>query len=321
MDNGADLKLEFEVTNIEKKEELIKDFLEKTCFDIVNETFAIPSGIVNISCDLVNNINNNGSVIHISPINGEPEFESSDELASIETEVEKRMLLNILVVGASIVLTKYILKIKKNDILKLDDTIYDEYKQLIWLNEYYLSQQKVRIDDNNHHQSGAVLVKLGNESKQTQIKSEGCCFPILLYETIKGLLELFISHGLPQNRKYADYIIDQSDLLEYEQNGMVIGPIVWNKIMLVMVDNNIDTVILPYFFQKISQMDAQELSNIIKEVMLNTRLGKQKIEDILLSIQDEIDYDDFEMRMASKRDERNMLNDNEYFSDDELLDI
>ena len=111
------------LTDIEKKEELIKDFLEKTCFDIVNETFAIPSGIVNISCDLVNNINNNGSVIHISPINGEPEFESSDELVSIETEVEKRMLLNILVVGASIVLTKYILKIKKNDILKLDDTI------------------------------------------------------------------------------------------------------------------------------------------------------------------------------------------------------
>lgn len=307
--------------NIIKKEEPIQEFLEKLCFDTVNEIFSIPEGVVNISCNLVKEIDNDSSFIHVSPKSGETEFESSDELLTIETEVEKRMLLNILIIGASIVLTKHIIKLKKEKIFKLDNTLYNTYRQLLWLNEYYLSQHIVNIDDRNHHQAGVVLVKLGNETKQTQIESKARCFSILLYETIKGVFELFISHGLPENRKYAEYIIDQADLLKYEQNAMVIGPIVWNKFMSVMSDNNADTAILPYFFQKISLLSVQELNNIVKEIILNTRLGRQKIEDILLSIQNEIDYDEFEMRMSSKRDERSILNDKEYFNDNELLEI
>jgi hypothetical protein len=61
------------------------------------------------------------------------------------------------------------------------------------------------------------------------------------------------------------------------------------------------------------------LKKIVSEVLLSTKMGKQYIEDLLLSIQDDIDYNDFEERMNSKRNNKNMLNDSEYLSDEELI--
>ena len=66
-------------------------------------------------------------------------------------------------------------------------------------------------------------------------------------------------------------------------------------------------------------MDSDSLTSMTQEILLKTKMGKQRIEDMLLSIQDEIDYDEFETRMNTKRDEKNILNDNEYMSVEELI--
>ncbi len=306
------------LTNIIKTEENIKEFLEKMCLDSINDMFAIPEGVVNVDCGLVNSIDNNGSFIHINP-SIDIEFDSISEAVDIDNEIEKRMLLNLIIIGASIVLTKHLLTIKKDEIINLDKTLYDNYRRLLWINEYNLSKNIPQITDDKHCQSGVVLVKLGNEKRQTNIESKAQCLPILLYETMKGLFELFISHGLPSDRQLSEYIIDQADLLKYESYAMVIGPILWNKIMSIMHTNNIDTNILPFFFKEISSLSYDNLKKIVSEVLLNTKMGKQYIEDLLLSIQDDIDYDDFEERMNTKRNNKNMLNDSEYLSDEELI--
>lgn len=306
------------LTNIIKTEENIKEFLEKMCLDSINDMFAIPEGVVNVDCSLVNSIDNNGSFIHINP-SIDIEFDSISEAVDIDNEIEKRMLLNLIIIGSSIVLTKHLLTIKKDEIINLDNTLYDNYRRLLWINEYNLSKNIPQITDDEHCQSGVVLVKLGNEKRQTNIESKAQCLPILLYETMKGLFELFISHGLPSDRQLSEYIIDQADLLKYESYAMVIGPILWNKIMSIMHTNNIDTNILPFFFKEISSLSYDNLKKIVSEVLLNTKMGKQYIEDLLLSIQDDIDYDDFEERMNTKRNNKNMLNDSEYLSDEELI--
>lgn len=306
------------LTNIIKTEENIKEFLEKMCFDSINNMFAIPEGVVNVDCSLVNSIDNNGSFIHINP-SIDIEFDSISEAVDIDNEIEKRILLNLIIIGASIVLTKHLLTIKKDEIINLDNTLYDNYRRLLWINEYNLSKNIPQITDDKHCQSGVVLVKLGNEKQQTNIESKAQCLPILLYETMKGLFELFISHGLPSDRQLSEYIIDQADLLKYESYAMVIGPILWNKIMSIMHTNNIDTNILPFFFKEISSLSYDNLKKIVSEVLLSTKMGKQYIEDLLLSIQDDIDYDDFEERMNTKRNNKNMLNDSEYLSDEELI--
>lgn len=307
------------MVDIIKKEEKIKEFLEKLCYDSLFEIFTIPEGIVDVECNLVNKIENDKSFIHITPSSPDVELETYTDAVDLDKEINKRKLLNLFIIGASIVLTRELLTIKKEEIKKLDSSIYDSYRRLLWVNEYNLSKKLPEITDDNHQQGGVVLVKLGNEKRQTQITSKGQCLPILIYEAMKGMFELFISHGLPTNREYAEYVIDQSDLLKYESVSLVIGPILWNNVMSIMTANNIDTNILPFFFQNLSLMDSDSLTSMTQEILLKTKKGKQQIEDMLLSIQDEIDYDEFETRMKTKRDEKNILNDNEYMSDEELI--
>lgn len=303
-----------------EREDKIKEFLEKLCFDSVTELFSCPDGLVNLSCSLVKQINNKNTTIHVSPIENDIEFANSNEIDITTSEIQKRKILNIIVVGASIVLTKHMIKEKKNEILKLDNFLYDCYRKLLWLNEYYMFQETVKVTDETPNQAGGVDVKLGSVNKQTIIDSKALCFPILLFETIKGFFELFISHGLPKDKKTAEYIINQADALEYQQYAIAIGPVLWNKFMSVLYNNGTDTSILPHFIHEISQLEVDDFNLFVKEIVLNTKLGKQKIEDLLLNITNSLGYDDFEERLKQKREEKNILNDSEYMSDDELLD-
>jgi hypothetical protein len=303
-----------------KKESKIKEFLEKLCYDSVIELFNCPEGVVKLSCDLVNKIDSSNISIHINPIEGMIEFDDSTELNEAEKEIEKRMFLNTLIIGASIVLTKTILKNKKHEINKLDSTLYNIYRKILWLNEYYMFHENVEVTDNTPNQGGGVDVKLGTDKKQTVINSKALCLPILMFETIKGFFELFISHGLPSDRNITEYILTQSDSLKYQQYSIVVGPVLWNKIMTVLYNDGTDTEMLPHLLTEISSIETDNFNDIMKEIVLSTTLGKKYIEDILFNINNKIDYDDFEKRINDKRNEKNLINDDEYMSEDELVD-
>lgn len=307
------------LSDIVKKEDVVKEFLEKLCFDSTVELFNCPEGIVNLTCSLVKNIDSGNTTLHINPIDDEFEFNDSFEYENAETEIQKRMLLNTIIIGASIVLTKKIIKDKKDEIKKYDSSLYDLYRKLLWLNEYNMFITNIEISDETPNQSGGVDVKLGTNKKQTIIESKALCFPILLYESIKGFFELFISHGLPNDRKSAEYILDQADALMFDKYSIAVGPIIWNKIMGIMCDNGVDTAILPQFMSNLSTIELHEFNDIIKEVVLSTKTGKNIIENMLMDIVNSNDYEDFENRLNTKRQEKNILNDSEYMSSEELL--
>lgn len=303
-----------------RKEKPLKEFLEKLCYDSVFELFECPDGLVNLTCSLVNKIDDTNVTIHINPTEDRIEFDDSTELDNTETEVQKRMLLNTLIIGASVVLTKTIIKEKKNEINKLDNSLYNLYRKILWLNEYHMFQEEVVVSDEKQNQAGGVDVKLGTNKKQTIIDSKALCFPVLLFETIKGFFELFISHGLPTDKNIAEYVIDQADSLKFQQYSIAIGPVLWNRVMTVMYNNNIDTAILPHFMVELSKMDLHTFNDVLKEVTLNTTLGKQLIKGLIDDINNNIEYEDFQERLDSKRREKNIINDNEYMSEEELLD-
>jgi hypothetical protein len=58
----------------------------------------------------------------------------------------------------------------------------------------------------------------------------------------------------------------------------------------------------------------------MKEITLNTKKGKNSISQLLQDITNNIEYDDFETRLNKKREELNLLNDDEFMGEDELLD-
>jgi hypothetical protein len=309
-------KIYREIQNIEKKN---IDILEKLCFDLINEYLNLPLDLITVTCEIVDTINSDNTILHITPKNGEIEYDSSFEYDEYEQEIFVRSLMNMLITGASNVITKHLLKKYKGEINNINPSLYGLYRNFIWLNEYYLTLENEEITDENHRQIGGVKVSL-NTDKQTLIKSNAKCLPVLIFETLKGIFELSISHGLPSDLKKAKYIIDQADLLKYEQYNIVMGTIIWNKIMSIISEKNIDNKLIPYFFTNISENTKDDISNILKEIILNTRKSEMLIIDEFNNIINDIDYEDFETRLAAKRSEKNIITDDEYMSEDELLD-
>lgn len=326
--NELDLENPVEVKNyiskllnqIIKKENAVKEILEKICYDSIKNLFTIPNDLVVVICNLVKEINSNNTVLQINPIENEPEYENSDEYETNQKEIEKRLILNLLINGASNVLTKHLIKTNRDEINNLDENLYDLYKKFLWLNEYYLTLEIVEINDKTHNQIGGVTVKINGENKQSLIESNALCLPVLIFETLKGFFELFISHGLPSNRKLAKYILDQTDVLKYEQYSIVMGSIIWNKIMNILYSQNVDTNLLPSILTFISEYYADDLNVFLKEVILSTKLSEKMFHEIVDTIQHNIDYEDFENRLSIKRDEKAIINDSDYMSEDELLD-
>lgn len=308
------------LVSCKKKENNVRTILEKLCFNSLYELFNIPDDFVKIDCSIVDKINNSTVKIHINPIDSDIEFDDSSEMESMESEIQKRMLLNTLIMGASIVLSKYILKLKKDEILNIDSTLYDDYMKILWLNEYYMFSSNIEITDNTPNQAGGVDVRLGNDKTLTKINSRALCLPVLLIETIRGLMELFISHGLPKDKNLAKYVLEYADTLKYQQYSIIAGPIVWNKIMSVMKENDFDTTIIPNFLTTLSEKNVSEFNEIMKEITLNTKKGKNSILQLLQDVTNNIEYDDFETRLIKKREELNLLNDDEFMGEDELLD-
>jgi hypothetical protein len=308
------------LVSCKKKENNVRTILEKLCFNSLYELFNIPDDFVKIDCSIVDKINNSTVKIHINPIDSDIEFDDSSEMESMESEIQKRMLLNTLIMGASIVLAKYILKLKKDEILNIDSTLYDDYMKILWLNEYYMFSSNIEITDNTPNQAGGVDVRLGNDKTLTKINSRALCLPVLLIETIRGLMELFISHGLPKDKNLAKYVLEYADTLKYQQYSIMAGPIIWNQVMSVMKKNDFDTTIIPNFLVSLSEKNISEFNEIMKEITLNTKKGKNSISQLLQDITNNIEYDDFETRLNKKREELNLLNDDEFMGEDELLD-
>lgn len=86
---------------------------------------------------------------------------------------------------------------------------------------------------------GKVDVNLSSSDNIVSIKSQGILMPILLEETIKGILELAISHGLPKNSAKAQYIISKSDFKLAEMWDMRIGLPLWEHILGCLKNNKL----------------------------------------------------------------------------------
>lgn len=297
-----------------KKEQSIRPQLERLCYNTIIQIFNIPEDEVAFTCDLVDFIDK-GKEFHISPdTNEEFEYENIDAIDNENIEVEKRRLVNTLVVGASQKIFNDAKKIYINDLSDLDEELPYLYSKLIKLNNYLLFCENIKIDDENHHQGGYVKVTLGNEHKLSKIEVKAINFPILLIESIKGIMELLSSNGLPDELSMAENVINKSDILEEEPWDMRFGFGLWDMITL---GENLNTKIIPDFFSKLISLNADDFISLINELAHNTRQGRQSIQELIDDCEYTIEYDDFEKDILTKKNDMDMIED-AYFSSEEL---
>lgn len=301
----------------QKYEKPIRKELEKMCYNYVVDLFSIPEETIIFNIALKDSLDTSKSKILIDPLDDDNlDLIDVKNAMSLRKEIYKRKLLNSLCIGAGMDLYKHIVNFYESEINKLNPELIDLYNKILYINDYLLlTKEDLKITDKNKLQMGVVEVRLGNEEFKTTIDVQSTIFPVLVIETIKGLMELFISHGLPKNRQEAMFILNKTDFIKSEPWNMRIGPELWK--LLTMSFNDINSKEIPYLMKRISKLDVDKFNFLMKEVFAKTRKGKEIMSFICNKAKNDMDYNRFINKMDKMKLNNSLIID-EYIKEEEL---
>ena len=291
--------------------------LEKVCVNYLIDLFEVPEETVDVVVRLSDKVDMNIPSINLDPIDGndEIEFNSVDDALNIKGEIYKRRMLDALCMGGAIRMSDCMEEFSET-INKINPKLMDLYSKIIAINDYLLfTKEDIGMSDKNKMQLGTVEVSLGNDNTKAKINSQGVIFPILLSETIRGFLELFISHGLPQNKDIALSVIGKSDFLKAEPWDMKLGPFLWN--LLFSSFNDINSKELPYLLKRISSLNVDKFNFLMKEIFAKTKKGKYLMAKLSFKSKKDIEYDKFVDKMTKLKQDKGIITD-EFIHPDEL---
>lgn len=305
------------VLKCQKIEEKNRDALEKLAANYVINLFSIPDDTVTIETKLTNEIENADDISPVEPFDGDVEFETADldDLSGIDLDVAKRHFLNALNMGAGMSISENI-RGYIEDLYDIDSRLPQLYKEALALNNYMIFKSPdLGISDNERNQIGVVNVKLGSNDELVVVSAEGVIFPILLCELIRGMMELFSSHGLPKDRARREYIIKKADYLKAEPWQMRIGPYMW-KIFTDYFEGT-DTSEMPYIYQTLAKLKGGMFFKVISEMMARTKRGKMYAEKIMNKALHKKEEASFNDKMSTYSKNKSIITDG-YMSPEEF---
>lgn len=299
------------ISSIKKIETPIINQLEKLCYNILIECFNIPNDEIHFNIELVNEIER-GKEFHVTPDTNESyEYDNIDSINEEDKEVNKRKIVNLFVYGATDYVFSTVLKNNIEKIFELDEELPHLYSKFMKLNEYILYTNKIQIDDNNTHQGGFSKITLGNDNFQPQIEIQATIFPILLFETIKGVLELISSNGLPDNISETNNVLNKADILQLEPYNMCIGKPLF---ITLLNDKKIDTHIIPLIINNLSTTDTKTFLKLFDEISNNTKLGKESFQELVDNCEYTYEYSEFNDDILKKHNDNSIVTDSYYTS-------
>lgn len=275
------------ITECIKIETPIRSNLEKVCSNAILRIFSVPQSTVNFDVELVDDVQPE----HSFRIKPEPttkrkfDFDSIDDFNNLGKVVKKRRLINALIQGASYIYSTdeefYV-----EDINSIDRRLIPLYKEITAINDYLLFIKEEKITDENPMQSGYVEVELGRGKDKSAITAKALIFPFLFHETIKGFMELFASHGLPEDNEKAMYVVRQADFLIAEPWDLRMGVKLWETLIEAGYH---DPETLPYFFSDLCEMPVKEFNHVMREIFAKTKKGKHILKHLIYNAFQELE--------------------------------
>ena len=297
-----------------KKEEPIRSQLEKICINSIIELFDIPQDGVEIECRLTPEISSK-TQFHITPDTDENvEYDSYDAIEAEDSDAQKRIIIDAIIVGGAVRLAETALKKSFGKIFEIDEELPHLYSRIMKINDYLLFAQPFEIKDESHKQGGYVKVTLGGDTSPNKIEACAVIAPFLVIELLRGCMELWASHGLPDDIYRAKAAINKADALINDPWYSRIGPILWDRIVSNL---DLDSKYLPTFIMKLCSLSDDEFNKTLRDVFAGTRLGKELVSKIAEDSKYEDEYSSFEYDIRQKQSERGIIEDG-YFTEDEL---
>ena len=298
-----------------KMEQGYKEALEQLAIKVASDIFSIPQDMINIEASIVASIDT--STHRMLPEKTDNfEFDSLDDMRGLSDGVYKRRMVDALVAGAA---NYYATKMENylQDLFNINPELPSLYKKINQYNSALLYLLDLNSDDaKTTIEGGKVDVYVGNGQSQIKIIAEGIVFPALLEETIKGVLELAVLHGLPKDRQKAAYIMKKADFKMADMWDLRLGLPLWERIINICEDD----VEPNFLLMELSMLDYDDFNEVLGELFAQTKKGKIILKDITTSIIKKQGEDDFH-QYIDMRNSQFPIDDDEFKPEELISDM
>ena len=286
-------------------EHSVKNNLMSICKNIVIKLFNIPEDTIELECELVDRIKPYHE-FRLLPEESDSDnfnFNDMEDYNNSLNTILKRRLINSFIQGAAYIYSSE--DVYKSRVFNINPQLVKLYRQITAINNFLLFYEEEHITDTKPRQGAYVEVELGRQNEKTIIKSQGLLFPYLLTETIRGLFELFASHGLPSDNEKAQYIINKADFLIAEPWDLRFGMSLWEMI----VPDETQTKYIPYYFTSICKLPVSEFNDLMQEFFMRTNSGENAKRQLMNKSEKLCKLNSLSQMMALKNANKDLIND------------
>jgi hypothetical protein len=306
-----------EISRIESQN---KEYLENLAIDLVKKELGIPKGSLQFDAKLVHGGMSAAEGMRTEP--QEPEEEEvedafkeaeehtedllnfADAFEQFNLEKAKRRFINSLIQGAAFK-GGHMYVLVGEELNRLDPQLLNLYgvTQSLMEHMYWIYPDMEGMAGSGSGQMGQSEVD--EETDPPTVKARAATFPLLIHELVKGVYEVFGTHGLPDDPKQQELVMNAEDTLPAEIWDSRLGPIFWEKFVATYPSELFEDdmkYIQHYLFMRFSKLDAKEFFRVAKLILNGDSQGTQFIQKMVDEIVKDLKKQDYEDSMPDGDD-------------------
>lgn len=244
---------------------------------------AYDSGDLGIEVKLTSKVNLDGAREEAEDLTPEEEKGIAQAAEEIDTEVQKRRFINMMIQGSSQGKI-YAFHMAQEVLDKIDPRLVPLYGTLSSAGHFfYWLVPDPRVGPGGGggkgDPAGSARIKLVDGTPT--IEAQGVTFPMLVHELSKGLME-FLSYPEDEDDDNRKRIFAKADTLDQEPNDLRVGPAIWEQIVAHIGPAN--AKIMPHVYDKIVRLPASEFNGLMKGLLADDSAAKSKLDKIIADV-------------------------------------
>lgn len=202
--------------------------------------------------------------------------ETVDITPPLRSEINKRIIFNTLTHGSAVHAMYSVHHLITDKLNSISPELVELYTRLsgIITHHYYILDIPAIVRAMQDLKGAAIgWSHVEFKDEKANVVAQGICFPVLVQEMFKGVMELLSLHGINQNLSEQELhtIYQHSDRLEDEPWLLTVGPALWRKFLdVIPKDISLSEVVM-----KLSKEEAIKVEKIIRSIIQNPNAAKE----------------------------------------------
>jgi len=278
--------------------------LEALAVKLVKDELGIPEGAMQFDAQLV--MQPMGAA---EGMKSEPEMPSEEEVEELMGDIEnfnleraKRRFINSLIQGAAFK-GGHMYVMVRDEINDINPQLMNLYAvtQALMEHAYWIFPDMEGMAGGGGGQMGQS--EFDPETDPPTVKARAVTFPLLVHELVKGVYEVFGTHGLPDDPRQAEMVLSAEDSLPAEIWDSRLGPIFWEKFVatypMELFEDDMKHI-QHYLFMRFSALNAEEFMTLAKKILKGEPEGQRIIQRMVDDIVKELKEQDYKDAMGDE---------------------